>query len=121
MASIRESKSQFRTPKWLLGVAMAAGGLSALACWATLTLYVHDRNTFRRTVYVGMNRDEVKMASGEPDQKLAPGSRLPVWGSTPSRMVNGETWIYFVFPKSQHRFVLTFKDNELAQVDYDPN
>lgn len=99
-----------------IAVAMLAVGV-----WSCYSLYTAERDGFRSAVQVGMLRDEVKAAVGDPDEKLAAGDNLPTWGGTPTMSVAAETWVYFVFPKSQHRFALTFEDSRLAKIDYAAN
>src|SRR6185437_7652954 len=94
-----------------------AVALLAAALWSCHFLYAVDRDWFRSAVHVGMVRNEVKAEVGDPDESLAAGARLPAWGSTPAKSVDAETWVYFVIPKSQHRFVLTFDDNRLAKIE----
>jgi hypothetical protein len=101
--------------------AAIAVALLAVALWSCYFLYTVERNLFRSAIHVGMTRDEVKAAVGNPCENLATGARLPAWGSTPARSVDAETWVYFVVPKSQHRFVLTFDEDRVAKIEYGGN
>ena len=95
-------------------------GLS-LVLYLGVRAFKHDRDEFLRSVHVGMTKAEVLATVGKPDIELEPGQDLPVWGSSPSRRLTAESWVYFVFPKSQHRIVLTFADDELEDVEYSAN
>lgn len=72
-------------------------------------------------VRVGMTKAEVGEAVGRPDVVVRPDEDLPAWGSTPSKRLQREAWVYFIFPKSQHRIVLTFADNRVQDVEFAAN
>ena len=95
--------------------------LVAASLWFCYSIYTADRDRFRNALHLGMTQDEVKSAVGDPDETLAAGAGLPAWGSASAKSVGAETWVYFVVPKSQHRFVLTFEDARLAKIDYAAN
>jgi hypothetical protein len=80
-----------------------------------------DRRNFERHIHVGQTAAEVRSLVGTPNKELLRGDELAEWGSAPARAVNDPTWVYFVFPASQHRFVITLRENEVAEVAYAAN
>ena len=86
-----------------------------------LELVNRERWEFERRVVSGLSKEAVKRRVGDPAIVLLSGDNLPPWGNAPQRQVVQETWVYYVFPKSQHRFVLSFEDGKVATIAYDPN
>ena len=39
-----------------------------------------------------------------------PGEVIMLCGNSPEQEADREAWIYFVFPSSQHRFVVLFEE-----------
>ncbi len=80
-----------------------------------------ERRNFAQQVDVGQTAEEVRASVGAPDDELRPGDELPAWGNADARIVTEPTWVYFVVPGSQHRFVITFRDQQVADVEYAGN
>jgi hypothetical protein len=105
--------------KLAIWVSMLGAGFLIL-CAAYYWLH-RDRIAFQRTIVVGMSREEVEKLVGRPEKILRPGDMLEKWGGSLSQVVSAETWVYFVYPRSQHRFVLTLSDGKVTQIDYAQN
>jgi hypothetical protein len=71
---------------------------------------------FERSIVAGMSKSDVQKAVGEPAQVLNAGERLATWGNDREHEVHVETWIYFVWPGSQNRFVLEFEGDRVKSV-----
>ena len=102
---------------FILGLSLlTAIGLVAFGYW-----HQRERLDFERSLHVGMSRAEVLAAVGSPQETIAPGRELRKWGSAAARIVTNETWVYYVVPRSQHRFVLTFAEDELVHMEHGGN
>ena len=95
-----------------------------LACAVAIgvrELVNRGRWEFERSVASGLSKEAVKRRVGDPAIVLLTGDKLPSWGNAAQRQVTQETWVYYVFPKSQLRFVLSFEDGKVAAIEYHPN
>jgi hypothetical protein len=96
----------------------------ALTCAVVIglrELIQRERWHFEQSVVSGLSKDAVKARVGDPAIVLLSGDKLPRWGNAEERQVAQETWVYYVFPKSQHRFVLTFEHGKVATIKHDQN
>jgi hypothetical protein len=85
-------------------------------------LFFHGaRIRFQRSISVGMSPEEVIGRAGPPMQIIKPGETINTWGSSPKAIAKQETWLYYVFPESQHRFVVTFSDGVVTAVQHQQN
>ena len=93
-----------------------------LAGFATLSfIWDRERKAIESQIEIGMSKDEILYSVGEPYKILQPNEQLERFGNAETRMVQAETWVYHVFPRSTKRFVLTFDGEKLAKFDYQLN
>jgi hypothetical protein len=97
--------------------------LALVICgWAGVYVWWHSPSwQFERSVVAEMSKSEVRKAVGSPAQVLNSGEALEKWGSVMKHEVNVETWVYFVWPASQNRFVLEFDGDRVKTVVRQPN
>lgn len=95
------------------------GLMAAISLTAVAALY--PANAFQRPVHPGMTQAEVRSHCGSPDHILEPGDELSRWGNEKVRAITAETWVYSVFPRSQNRFVLTFEEHVLTDIEHHQN
>jgi hypothetical protein len=99
-------------------VAVAVGLSLVVASY----LGVHSQRWFfEHKLAVGMSKAEVLQRIGEPAMLLMSGDKLTRWGNSSARTVTAETWVYFGWPASQHRFVLTYEDERMAAFEHQQN
>ena len=111
------SKKRLRTALVVLFVVtIALAGLAMISF-----LMQRERKAFESQIEIGMSKDEILNSVGTPYKVLQPNEHLERFGNAESRMINAETWVYHVFPKSIHRFVLTFDGKKLAKLDFQRN
>ena len=111
-----------RRTLWLLGALLGTAWVTGAILLAGAHFWFHsERRAFQQRVQVGMSAAELLEAVGKPNQELKPGDTLARWGSAAERVVAEPTWVYFVTPGSQHRFVLTLRDVQIVHVEYAGN
>ena len=95
-------------------------GLMAVICLTTVAA-LYPAYAFQRSVRPGITQASVRSHCGSPDHILEPGAELTRWGDEEAREITAETWVYSVFPRSQNRFVLTFEDHVLTDIEHHQN
>jgi hypothetical protein len=105
----------------LLQIALSITCAIALFLLVGGFLVHHERESFESKLSIGLSKEQVRNEVGEPAAILIPGDQLDSWGNAPTRPVNKETWVYYVFPNSQHRFVLSFSNDSLDDIQYNQN
>ena len=99
----------------------AAIGMTILLLIAAYSMVHQERRAFEQKIAIGLSKDEVLARVGPPEQVIESGGNLHTWGNAREHRVAHETWVYFVIPKSQHRFVLTFEQDRVAAIEYNVN
>lgn len=94
-------------------IGIFAVGIPVLLAFAWIML--HKKWEFANAVSVGMTEEQVVVAVGPPDIVLSPGETLSAWGDHQSVDAKKATWVYYISPKSQHRFVLEFDDAHVVR------
>lgn len=88
---------------------------------AVKSAFDSERKSFQAGLIVGQSKAMVRATAGEPAAMLSVGEFIEKWGNAQPHRVDRETWIYYVWPKSQHRFVLSFEGNQLVEIEHDQN
>ena len=89
--------------------------------FAAIAAVLFPRQRFARIIVPGLSQADVVELVGEPAAVLRPGDRLGRWGNAEETRVTAETWVYFPFPASQNRAVVSFERNRVSQVQLQRN
>jgi hypothetical protein len=99
----------------------AVAVLLALAVGSAAVAYkviIAPARDFDALVDVGLTQAELIERVDDPPAKLAAGETIPAWGNAPKRIADREAWVYFVYPESQHRFVISFDGEKVVNVEH---
>jgi hypothetical protein len=101
-----------------IAVLLVAAVASAAVAYKVI---IGPSSAFDAQVDVGLTQTELSDRIGDPDVKLTAGDAIPAWGNAQERKADREAWIYFVYPKSQHRYIVSFDDGKVVNVEHDRN
>ncbi len=98
----------------LFVIAALLGGLAVPLFYSA---FHAEQREFEKKLSVGLPKLEVEELVGSPAEVLVAGDSLSLWGNHTVQQVETETWVYYLFPKSVHRYVLTFNDSTLIRIE----